>query len=57
MELLGRTQLAALDWVGYCALTQDQQLVWEQRADELNQLMLFLMNSKNKIAKKDLYLA
>ena len=57
MELLSRAQPAALDWAGYCALTPDQQLVWEQRADELNQLMLFLMNSKNKIAKKDLRLA
>ena len=31
--------------------------MWDQRADELNQSMLFLMNSKNEIAKKDLRLA
>ena len=31
--------------------------MWEQRADELNQSMLFLMNLKNNIAKKDLRLA
>ena len=57
MELLSRAQPAALDWTGYCALTPDKQLVWEQRADELNQSMLYLMNSKNKLAKKDLSLA
>ena len=57
MELFSKAQLAALDWVIYYTLPADQQLVWEQRADELNQSMLFLMNSKNKIAKKDLSLA
>ena len=29
MELLSRTQPAALDWAAYCTLTPDQQLVWE----------------------------
>ena len=57
MELLSRTQLAALDWAGYCTLTPDKQLVWGQRDNELNQSMLYLMNSKNKLAKKDLRLA
>ena len=57
MELLSKAQPTALHWTAYCALSVDQQLVWEQRADELNQVMLFLMNSKNKIAKKDLRLA
>ena len=57
MELLSRAQPAALDWAVYCALTPDEQLVWEHRADELNQSMLFLINSKNKNAKKDLRLA
>ena len=36
MELLSKEQPAALDWVTYCALTPDQQLVWEQRVNELN---------------------
>ena len=31
--------------------------MWELKAYELNQAMLFLMNSKNKTAKKDLRLA
>ena len=44
MELLSRVQPVALDWAGYWALTPDEKLVWEQRADELNQSMLFLMN-------------
>ena len=57
MELLSKVQPAALDWATYCALTTDQQLVWEQIADELNQSIIFLMNSKNEIAKKNLFLA
>ena len=56
MELLTNTQ-PPLDWAAYCALTVDQQLVWELRADELNQAVLFLLNSKNKPAEKDLRLA
>ena len=44
MELLSRTQPAALDWAGYCALPADEKLVWEQRAAALNQSMLYLMN-------------
>ena len=57
MELLSRAQPAALDWAGYYALTLDKQLVWEQRAGELNQSILYLMYLKNKLAKKDLCLA
>ena len=56
MELLANLQ-PPLDWDEYCALTVDQQLVWELRADEVNQAMIFLMNLKNKTAKKDLRLA
>ena len=54
MELLSKAQPTALDWAVYCALPADEQLMWEQKANELNQSMLFLMNSKNKTAKKDL---
>ena len=57
MELLSRAQPAALDWAGYCALPEDQKLAWEQRANALNQSMLYLTNLKNKTAKKDLRLA
>jgi len=57
MELLSRAQSAALDWDGYCALPANKKIVWEQRADTLNQSMLYLMNSKSKFAKKDLRLA
>ena len=57
MELLGNAQPVALDLADYCALPEADQLVWEQRADALNQSMLYLMNSKNKNAKKDLCLA
>ena len=55
MELLSKVQ-PPLDWAAYYTLTVVQQLVWELRADELDQTMLFLMNSKNKTAKKDLHL-
>ena len=57
MELLNRAEPVALDWAGYCALTPDQQVVWELRANALNQSMLYLMNLKNKNTKKDLCLA
>ena len=56
MELLSKA-LVPLDWDGYFALPEEDQLVWEARADALNQAMLYLMNSKNKNAKKDLRLA
>ena len=46
-----------LDWDGYCALPEENRLVWELRADALNQAMIYLMNSKKKNAKKDLRLA
>ena len=55
MELLTNAQ-SAFDWAAYCVLTADQQLVWELRADTLNQAMHFLMNLKNETAKKDLRL-
>ena len=50
MELLTNAQ-PPLDWAVYRALTADQQLVWEVRADELNQAMLLLMNLKIKWRK------
>ena len=56
MELLSNDP-APSDWDGYCALPEANQLVWELRADVLNQSMLYLMNSKNKNTKKDLRLA
>ena len=57
MGLLSKAQPTALDWATYCALPADKQLVWEQKANELNQSMFFLMNPKNKTAKMDLCLA
>ena len=45
-----------LEWVAWCALTPDKQLIWEERGDELNKAMLYLMSLKNKHAKKDLRL-
>ena len=50
MELLSNAP-ASLDWAGYCALSEANQLMWELRANALNQSMLYLMNSKSKNAK------
>ena len=57
MHLLSNTEPNALDWDGYCALPAEGRLVWETRANALNQAMIYIMNSKNEIARKDLRLA
>ena len=46
-----------LDLDTYCVLLVEGRLKQEQRIDALNQSMIYLMNSKNKIAKKNLHLA
>ena len=56
MHLLSNAE-PALDWDGYCTLPADGRLEWERRADALTQGMIYIMNSKNEIAKKDLRLA
>ena len=57
MMILLAAETISLDQVENCALTSDKLLVWEDRGDELNKAMLYLINSKNKQAKKDLCLA
>ena len=57
MMVLLTVAVPALDWVGYCALTPNEQLAWKERGDELTKSIIYLMNSKNKQAKKDLSLA
>ena len=57
MELLSNALPSSLDSAGYCALPEADQRVMELRADILNQSMPYLMNSKNKNAKKELRLA
>ena len=56
MMLLLAVETIPSDWVAYCALILDKQLTWQERGDELNKAMLYLMNSKNKQAKKNLCL-
>ena len=56
MELLSNAFPVPLDWAGYCALPETNQLEWELRANALNQSMLYLMNSKNENAKRNLRL-
>ena len=46
----------ALDWDDYCALPIAGKLEWKTRADALNQAMIYIMDSKNEITKKDLRL-
>ena len=55
IECLG-PEIPALDWVTYCAMPPVDQLVWEERGDDLTKSMLFLMNSKNDNTKKKLRL-
>ena len=55
MHLLSNTE-TPLDQDAYCALPAEGRLTWEQRADALNRSMIYLMNSKNEIAKKYLRL-
>ena len=56
MALLGAA-VPAIEWAGWCALTLNKQLIWEERGNELNKAILHLMNLKNKNAKRDLRLA
>ena len=53
MHLLSNAE-TPLDWDAYCALPAEERLAWELRANALNQSMIYVMNSKNEIAKKDL---
>ena len=55
MDILSKAEIP-LYWDGYCVLPEEDRLVWEQRADALNQVMIYVMNSKNETAKKDLRL-
>ena len=55
-HLLSKTE-TTLDRDAYCALQEEERLMWEQRGNALNQSMIYLMNSKNKNIKKDLRLA
>ena len=56
MHLFSKAE-TALDWDDYCALSEEERLVLEQRTDTLNQSMIYRMDSKNVTAKKDLCLA
>ena len=44
-------------WDDYCKIMAAAQLKWEGKADNQTKVILFLMNLKNKPAKKDLRLA
>ena len=57
MELLGAAAAPPIDGAGYYGLTPYKQPIWEEKGDDLNKAMLFLMNLKNDNTKKDLCLA
>ena len=57
MMILLAAEIIPLYWVAYCLFTPDKQLAWEERGDELNKPILYLMNLKNAQAKKNLRLA
>ena len=48
MMILLAAETVLIDWDTYYVLPPDNQRVWEERGDELNKTMLYLMNSKNK---------
>ena len=52
-----RAVVPPIDRAGYCQLTPVEQLVWEERGNNLTKSIIFLMNSKNDNIKKDLRLA
>ena len=51
MMALLEAETVPLTWVDYCAMPPADRLVWEERGDELNKTMLYLMNSKHNNAK------
>ena len=57
MMALLAAEKVPLDWAGYCVLTLDKQLVWEEKGDKLTIEMFYLMNSNNEKGKKNLCLA
>ena len=57
MMVLLVAETVLLDWARYCALTHNKQLMWEEKDNELTKVIFYLMNLKNKQAKKDLHLA
>ena len=57
MMVLIKAKAVPLTWVDYCAMAPVDRLVWEERGNELNKAILYLMNLKNNNAKKDLRLA
>ena len=51
-----KAETVPLDWADYCVMTVADQEIWEAKGDASTKAMLFLMNSKNYAAKKDLRL-
>ena len=56
MEILLKAETQSLTWADYCTMMSTGHLIWEEKSDAQNKAMLFLMNSKNYNAKKDLCL-
>ena len=56
-DKIAQSEKLALDWITYYAMPLADQLVWEDRGDDLTKSIIFLINLKNDNAKKDLRLA
>ena len=56
LELL-KAETVSLDWAAYCVMSVANQEIWEAKGDAFTKAMLFLMNSKNDAAKKDVCLS
>ena len=56
IELL-RAAVPPIDCANYCMQTPEEQLVQGERSNDMTKSMIFLMNSNNNNAKKDLRLA
>ena len=44
MMTLFAAAVPVLDWAGYCALTPNKQLAWEERGNKLTKTIFYLMN-------------
>ena len=57
MIVLLKAGVVPLTWVDYCTMSPTDKLTWEERSNDLNKSIFYLINLKNDSAKMDLCLA
>ena len=57
LEFLLAKETSLLNWDDYYLMAAPQRLVWEDKTADLAKAILLLVNSKNELARNDLYLA